>query len=373
MKKLLAGFFLISCIIPALSQTNECEQTLNQAGDEFNAGHFYGIPALLKPCIEKNVFSSEQKVRAYLLLCQAYLIIDDPIAAEDSYLKLLTADPEYVANDEKDAIDVVFLSKKFTSTPIFTPHIRIGGNTSLYRTIYDINTQSRPNSLRHVLKPGFQVGGGVDWNITDNISLCSEVLFSYKAFKSIRSGIAIDDRQTITEKQLWFDVPLYLKYTDHQGLIRPFFYAGIAANFLMRSRAAMEFVNESPSIPSQTVSAGPDADLYYFRRKVNRSLVFGGGVRYKIGKDFVFADLRYMAGLTNLSNNSYSPDQNSNGKVTSNRASQYESVDSKFRLDNLSISVGYVRPLYNPRKIKKARGANKVSRIIKQKSKNELK
>ena len=126
MKKLLAGCFLFGYLVNASAQTSECAQTLNQAGDEFNAGHFYGIPALLKSCIEKNAFTNEQKVRAYLLLCQAYLIIDDPIAAEDSYLKLLRADPEYVASEDKDPVDVVFLSRKFKSTPILTPRLKIG-------------------------------------------------------------------------------------------------------------------------------------------------------------------------------------------------------------------------------------------------------
>lgn len=96
--------------------SSDCEQILIQADDEFNAGRYYGIPALLKPCLDQG-FSSEQKVRAYLLLTQAYLILDDPIAADDSYLKLLKADPEYVANPARDPIDVYYLSRKFISTP----------------------------------------------------------------------------------------------------------------------------------------------------------------------------------------------------------------------------------------------------------------
>ena len=377
MKKLFAGFFLIGYLINASAQNNECEQTLNQAAEEFIAGHFYGIPSLLKPCIEKNSFSNEQRVRAYLLLCQAYLIIDDPIASEDSYLKLLKADPEYIATDEKDAIDVVFLSKKFTSTPIFTPRFRIGGNTSLYRTIYDVSTGSnqKAENVKHVLKPGFQVGGGVDWNINDNISLCADAILSYKTFKTVRTVIFKDDSETITEKQFWFDVPLYLKYSDNKGRIRPYAYFGVAANILLSAKASMEFVNSSPSQGSQSLSTGPDIKLTYMRRSINRSLVFGGGVNYKIGKDFVFVDMRYMAGLSNLSTGTYGGDpkitQNPAGKVTSDLPSQYIYADSKFRLDNISISVGYVRPLYDPRRIRKARGAKSVERDIKKRSKNE--
>src|SRR5271154_2886847 len=125
LKKIIAGGFLFFCFWNAGAQSTECEQTLNQATSEFTSGHFYEIPGLLKPCLDRNDFTNEQRVRAYLLLCQAYLIVDDPIAAEDSYLKLLKADPEYVATKEKDPIEIVYLSSKFTSTPIFTPHLRL--------------------------------------------------------------------------------------------------------------------------------------------------------------------------------------------------------------------------------------------------------
>jgi hypothetical protein len=378
LKRLLAGVFFIGFLGSAGAQSNECEQTLSQATEEFNAGHFYGIPSLLKSCIERNELTNEQRVRAYLLLCQAYLIIDDPIAAEDSYLKLLRADPEYVATNEKDPVDIVYLSKKFTSTPIFTPHIRLGGNTSFYRTIYDLSTQSTPDKVTHKLKPGFLFGAGVDWNINDNVSLCANAAFSFRAFKTVRSQISQDDNLTVTEKQFWFDVPVFLKYSDDKGLFRPFGYVGGALNVLLTSKASMQFVNANPPSEggSQTNSLGPDVDFKYLRRTLNRSLVIGGGVRYKVGKDFVFADVRYMLGLSNLAKGGmYSTDPahpQTPKELESNEAlSRYRSVDSAFRLDNVSLSIGYIKPLYNPRKVKNARGARSVSRKIRKQGKNE--
>ena len=173
-KKILAAVLVLGYSLTASAQSNvtECEQTLARATDEFNAGHFYGLPSILKPCLEGS-FTNEQKVRAYLLLTQAYLIIDDPIAAEDSYLKLLKADPEYIATPEKDPIDVVYLSQKFTTTPIFTPRIRLGINTSFVRTIHDNNTESDNTIVdtKQVRALGLQFGGGIDWNINDNFSL----------------------------------------------------------------------------------------------------------------------------------------------------------------------------------------------------------
>lgn len=343
------------------SRDIDCEQILIQAGEEFNAGRFYGLPALLKPCLDKGNFSNEQQVRAYLLLTQAYLILDDPIAADDSYLKLLRADPEYVANPSRDPIDVYYLSKKFTSTPVFTPHLRIGLSTSLARSIYENNTVGTPVDRKSVLKVGFQVGGGVDWNINNHWSICVEGNYAHKAIKRKTSGLfpagglAIDN-QVIVEKQNWFDIPMYVKYADDSGKIRPFGYAGMAFNLLLSSRGPDWLLKNNSSDGSSKEASGATENLTSKRNFINRSLVIGGGFKRKIGRDFVYVDLRYMAGLTNLTkekNNYYDKDGNFDISVA-----KYAYASDLFRLDNMSLSVGYIHPIYNPRKKTKPRLSN---------------
>jgi Outer membrane protein beta-barrel domain len=341
--------FLISS--SAWAQRLDCEQILIQADDEFNSGRYYGITTLLQPCLDKNDFTNEQRVRAYLLLAQAYLILDNPTAAEDSYLKLLKADPEYVANTARDPIDVYYLSKKFTSTPIITPHIRGGFNTSLPRVIHQLTVSGTGIDTRNVLKLGVQLGIGFDFNLTNNISLSAEGNYSNRGFKrNTAKGSAkyfgADNLSTI-ERQNWVDIPLYIKYSDDSGRIRPFGYAGFAFNFLLSSRGNdWEFRNESPNGVKE-ITDRPES-LTYKRRFLNHSLVFGGGAKYKIGKNFVYADLRYMAGLSNLTKEDkiyYDVDGNFDPSIV-----KFAEVSDFFRLDNLSISVGFIRPLYNPRK-----------------------
>lgn len=82
------------------------------------------------------------KFRAYYILTQAYLVLDDPIAAEDSYLKLLKVDPEFRTSITKDPVDIYYLSKKFTSRPRFTPHYRLGFNASFPSTLANVSTYS---------------------------------------------------------------------------------------------------------------------------------------------------------------------------------------------------------------------------------------
>jgi hypothetical protein len=377
LKKILAGFFLFFCCSSAVAQSNECELTLSQATDEFNAGHFYEIPALLKPCLDRSDFTNEQRVRAYLLLSQVYLIVDDPIAAEDSYLKLLRADPEYIATKEKDPIDVVYLSSKFTTRPIFTPHLRLGANASFARKIIDISTSPYPFKNKNTIRPGFQFGAGLDWNLTDNISFCADVIAAYKSFKTATPVFnGAGDVTSSKEKQIWLDVPLYFKFTDSKGQIRPYGYVGYAANFLFGSTGTLELNNKSTTgtgaqeTQSTVDSQGPDVKFKFNRNMFNRSFVIGGGVRYKIGKDYLFADLRYMGGMSNVTGTKiYSPaNQDSGDPITSTNLTTYSSVSSYFRVDNVSLSFGYVRPIYNPRKIKRARTKGVMRKIEKEKS-----
>jgi hypothetical protein len=364
--KTLFLFIILIIAIPSLAQdTNRstdtnCEQILIQADDEFNAGRFYGIPALLKPCLDGG-FSNEQKVRAYLMLTQAYLILDDPIAADDSYLRLLKADPEYVANTARDPIDVYYLSKKFTAIPIFTPHLRMGLNTSLPRTIQEISTSGTPLDSRDILKVGFQAGVGVDWNLNNHWSIGVEGNYSYKSFKRETNGFFGADEQVIIEKQNWFDVPLYLKYSDDSGKVRPFGYLGFAINLLLSARGPDWLFKNNFSDGSSKDSEGPTEIVSSKRNFINRSLVLGGGVKYKVGKDFIYVDLRYMAGLSNLTNvdNNFYKDGNFDPSIP-----KYAEVSDLFRLDNLSLSFGYIHPIYNPRKKTKL----KLSNLFKKKS-----
>ncbi|MFM9840871.1 MAG: outer membrane beta-barrel protein [Cyclobacteriaceae bacterium] len=371
--RLFVFLLVFGCSIsPVFSQgdVTSCEQTLNQASAEFDAGRFYGLPALLKGCLEGG-FTNEQRFRAYYLLAQAYLILDDPIAAEDSYLKLLRINPEFKPNVKTDPIDLVYLSRKFTSRPRFTPHARIGANVSFPRSIFEVSTYSSAVPISQTLRTGFQIGGGVDFNINDNWSLCLEGNFSTKSFTTDVKNIAKDDNSTVIDKSNWVDIPFYVKYSYDSGRWRPFAYAGGALNLLLSSSVTAAYDDNTVSALSTStkIAEGPDIDLSYQRRSLNRSFIIGGGVKYKIGKNFVYADARYMFGLNSLAipeKNYYNPDGTLSTAITTN---QY--VSDFFRLDNLSISVGYIAPLYDPRKIKKINPKGFFRNLFKAKAKKK--
>jgi hypothetical protein len=357
----------------------DCLASLSHAESEFAAGRFFGIPGLLEECLKGNRFSNEEKVRVYTLLAQVYLLTDNPTAADDAYLELLKANPEFVPSDS-DPIDVVYLSKKFTSRPVFTPHFKAGGNISSQSVIFSQNIISTPDtaSVRHRALPGWQIGGGVEWNINDNFGVGVEGFLSQKRFRTDIEGLFNgSDNNSSEERQLWVDVPVYLRYGwNTLGRIRPFVYAGGSINLLLSAKTEEVFNDRTPNINPELGSdqvvpySAPARSIAYKRNFFNRSLVFGGGTKIKIGKDFIVVDVRYMPGLSNVTNLKYNNYASKDRTELDPWTTQFATVGDVFRVNNFSLSVGYVRPLYNPRRVARV-NTKSVSRKLMKREKDE--
>lgn len=341
----IVGGLILTCVIHIgiFAQGNSCEAQLNAATAEFNAGRFYGIPAMLKPCIDKG-FSREQRQRAFLLLTQAYLLLDDPIGADNSYLEVLRANPEFLADTARDQIDVVYLSKRFTAAPIFSLSGKIGGNIAPVRVISTINSSGEPDEKNNYkARIGFRLGAGVDWHISEQLAVTAELNYGFTSYKKNQIKFN-NDLEEFTDKQSWFAVPLGVKYTFRiREQIRPYVSAGYAFNILLSDRGQIKMFKRDVGEGSLNESS-PDISFFEYRRKISTSFFVGGGAKYKVGINFLFAEMRYNFGLTNLVTNPY-------GQT----AFEYGHVDDYFRLDNFSISVGYIKPLYKARKVKRVK------------------
>lgn len=349
------------------SQKMDCEQTIAYATEEFNAGHFASIPAILNECLTS--FTREQKQRAFLLLTQTYLLLDDPIGAERSFLEILWANPEFIADEQLHAIDIVYLSKRFTATPKFSWFVHAGSNLSPHRLILD-NDIMEDGGERYNLRPGYNFGLGGEYSYDDNIKLRVELNYSHTSYRSQIKNYFDYDLKTFIDRQTSVNVPLFLCYSDNEGTYRPYVYAGYSFSRLLSDRASIILRREERT-PALTEgqedevdifeAQSPDFNFFERRNKMNQSLIFGGGVKYKIGLDFVFAEVRYSAGLKNIINvdnayGNYTFDQKSGEWIVSfSPTSEYAHIDDYFRLDNLSFTVGFLRPLYKPRELKRAR------------------
>src|SRR5688572_10194170 len=205
LKKYILLLFIFSLGYIVSEAQNECEATLTRATEEFNAGHLYGIPALLSECLSRNQ-KDEWRQRAYLLLAGTYLLIEDPIGAENSYLEVLRANPEYITDAQRDPIDLVYLSQKFTATPLFSFHALLGPNTSPVRVIHDVNMGGESHTRQTAnLRLGWQIGGGVDYHYNSNISLSAGFNYVFTGFQHVTSNLfgANRDIVELLDRQTW--------------------------------------------------------------------------------------------------------------------------------------------------------------------------
>jgi hypothetical protein len=356
-KKIVVVIVLVMLGSTYAQAQDECELTLTRATEEFNAGHLYGIPALLNECINKNQ-NDEWRQRAYLLLAETYLLLEDPIGAENSYLEVLRANPEYLTDPQRDPIDLVYLSKKFTATPVFAFYAMLGPNTSPMRVIHDVTIGGELQTKQsYKLRLGWQIGGGVDYNYNDKVSLSAGFSYVFTGFQHITTDLFGPNKDIVEflDRQTWGVFPLTIRYSDDKGKFRPYTYLGYSLNLLLRDRGILNVYNRdfrtaegSSEELSSAENETPNLTLNDHRRRLNGSFLMGGGVKYKYKLDFFFIDVRYSFGIKNITNvenrfNSYS------GGLP------YPYVDDDLRMDNLAISIGYIRPFYKPRKLKKAR------------------
>lgn len=375
LRTFIAFLFLTLGVHSVFAQNDDCELTISRALDEYNAGHFYAIPMVLEPCL--NQFTTEQRQRAHLLLTQTYLLLDDPIGAKQSYLSVLRANPEFLPDTAVHTIDVIYLSKKFTATSIFSWFAKAGTNVSQVRVIHDLKTVGETTSSeKYGLRFGYQAMVGGDLAITEKINARAEVGFVQATYKHIEKNFFVFDSKQFIDRQSWVTLPLSVVYSDHLGKYRPYGYLGYSFQYLIADRGDITITNNRPTAASSeeivateerenTPEESPQISLLYKRNRFNQAVFLGGGLKIKIGLDYLFFDVRYSMGLKNVVSEKnlyadYSESTNEylysvNHISSMDPSTRYMHVDDFFRLDNISFSIGFLRPLYKPRELRKAR------------------
>jgi hypothetical protein len=360
MKFLLALITILAVSINLFAQEQNCELTLTRATDEFQSGHFYAIPAILSPCMDK--FTPEQQQRANILLTEAYLLLDDPLGAKASYLRVLKANPEFVADENVHPTDVVYLSKSFTTSPVFAWFVKAGANLSPIRVIQDLDVFDNNAIEDYKLKLGYQAAIGSDFYIDDKFGIRLEVDYIYATYQHSTRNFFQQDSKQFFDNQTWLSIPLMGLYEGTLGKkFKPYAYAGFSTAFLLRDVAHGTIEKVRTVEDEKDDQTSPDWNFLYKRNKMNYNILAGGGIKMKFGLQYFFVDARYTLGLKNVVNakNLY---VDNDLELTSDQSiasysptASFAHVDDYFRLDNLSLSFGYLHPLYKPREIRKHR------------------
>ncbi|MDH5397755.1 MAG: outer membrane beta-barrel protein [Cyclobacteriaceae bacterium] len=333
-----------------------CVENLNSANEEFDAGHFYNVPRLLNDCLKGNGLTREQKLQAYYLLTRTYLYLDVPDSADYSYLEFLRIDPEYQAEESRDPIDIVYLAEKFTTSPVFSLWGKGGANLNQAIVVHPWgigNTSLSEENYK--IGGGFQLSGGAELHLGDYFSVGIDLRTGLNEY-TFSEGLFSDDSVHTRDRSIWGDVPVFVKYTYKGKQYSPYILAGFESNFLMSSKLIIpEFMNIEGA-KSET-SQEPKIDMMKGRNFYSKSLLFGAGVLYKVGYNYICLELNYSTGLDNLSR----PEGKYDGitveaedgiykRLNYHVPGKFGYVDDDFRLNHFRLNIGFVKPLYKPRK-----------------------
>ena len=177
----------------------------------------------------------------------------------------------------------------------------------------------------------------------------------------------------LVEKQNWVNLPVMLRY-DHvwDKRIKPFAYVGAGVNYLLSSSSNVFLTDDSPF----NITESPSLKFTARRNSLNFSAILGGGLKYKYGLNYVFGDVRYYMGLTNvfdykaayLDYSISEPNNNTSDELLDSGTASFRfaSLDNFFRMNHLMVTIGYIHPLYKPRVVKRPRTRSVLKMIRKQ-------
>ena len=355
--------FLMSLELLFAQVEGPCAESLEKANNEFEAGHFYEIPGILRNCLEKKDFSREQRIQAYYLLTRTYLFLDRADSAEISFLKLLKEDPEYKVTEENDPIDMVYLSENFITTPVFSLKAGGGPNLTFIRMIDALyGTDNSENSHEvYRIKWAYHLNGGVELHFSNTLSMEADLMLNAKRYhyQNKYFGEIPQDPENRTYTALLVEAPIFMKYTFERDKIRPYVFTGYQVGMRLFETGNHHFNNiekqpgddKPSSIPSET-----NLNLTKFRSLVNHFLIGGIGAYYKINYNAIFMEIRFAAGLNKWVTARYSADDFQN--ETPPVSYHYDLIpghgtakaEDDYSLNTVMINIGYVWPLYKPRK-----------------------
>ncbi|MBX2940891.1 MAG: PorT family protein [Cyclobacteriaceae bacterium] len=341
MKKILFGFCLsICCLVSGYAQipTSSCAQTLRLARSTYELGRLHELPLLLDGCL-KNGFTTQEKVDALKLLTQAYIYLNDPKKADESMLLLLQTDNYFEINEAIDPAEFVALYKTYRTTPIYRVGLKAGAVTAQP----NVSTSDIANEGvgKYDNRFSFLAGISVEIPFTKKITLNPELYFQQKAFKNTNTlpvtdgDFALIANQTLT----YISLPLAVQYhlLDHK--LNPYALGGVSVDYLVNGslNAERKRIGFSP-IESKTFSITND------REKFNLSLILGAGIKYRLGGGYGVIEVRYNYGLLNANNKK---DTYNNDELVFN----YQAIDGIFKINSLSLTLGYVHNIFKPKKI----------------------
>lgn len=351
---LLLSFFLVISV-SAWSQNPSCAQTLRLAQSIYDQGRLHELEGIITKGLEGSTDCDQQtKVSLHKLMTLAYIYLEEPEKADAEMLKLLNTDHYFEINEAVDPAEFVALYETFRTLPVFRIGIKSGTVASQPNAV-SFN-QISEGTGKYGYEFGFDIGAVGEIPVAKKFTFNPGIHYTIKSFSGSfdhkNSGDANVYASSIArETENWLAVPIAMQYNifgreDSKNKpkkfitkFNPYLTAGISLDLLLNSSMKVEQKRaEEQSIESRTITLTPQ------REKFNASLFIGGGGKIRAAGGYLFGEIKFAYGLTEL---------NSESTLLSNQETlfDYSYVDAIFKLNSLFINVGYVHNFFSPKKI----------------------
>ena len=340
----LAGIFSTLFLFSLNAQT-DCGSKIQEAMELYDQGLIDQIPPLLLPCIEEG-FTRPQRIEAYKLLIQTYLLDGDQVEAENTMLEFLKKNPEYEISPN-DPAEFVYLFDSYRTTSVFSVGFTAGFSLTDPRIIEPFTALDFNNAtLSNTMKSGFNVGIGMAQYISRRMLLNIELNFAQNQYSfsdqlNLQNvdGNNVVNQVNFNEKLYRFDIPVTLVYEFYVRKVHYYLRTGISLAKITgdKGQPSRKFSEELPPISGEYIN------MRDYRKSVILSAIGGAGIRYKIPRGVISMDVRLNYGLTNIVQADY---RYSNPDLLA----KYYYVDDDFTLTNISLSAGYYFSFYTPSK-----------------------
>lgn len=319
-----------------------CAQTLRLAQSIYDQGRLHELPALLQECILHG-FNDEEKVSAYKLLTLTHIYLEEPEKADEMMLALLRADTEFMVNDAVDPAEFVALYKTFRTYPVYRIGGKLGGVASAPSIVSADFVDDGANTYRYSFGFVGTVSAEIPLGVkAKKFTLNPELAFQINSFNATNAGANPVKVTEGTETHTWISLPVSLQYTFYErGITHVFVSGGFSADYLLGASINIfsDRGDNNSTVPENT------HDVMEQRNTFNAGAILSTGFKRKIGKGFLIAEVRYKLGLLPMLTNA---DTYENSTLVY----EYHYVDGIFKLNTLSLSVGYILNRYNPKKLK---------------------
>jgi hypothetical protein len=339
-------FLIILILFPANSlfaQESSCAVRLKEAQEKYNSGHIELVPGLLHNCLQSG-FTSEEKIQAYKLLINAYIFDNNVTRADNYMLEFLKKYPEYQIVDT-DPLEFVHLLNQFNNNPRGSIGLNVGGNLSFIRILepFSVTGIDSENGKYVNSFPGFHAGVFYNLNLSRRFEISFEPLFVQNTFTYVSEPYTFTRIENI-ETQGRIDLPLTAIILFPDKKVDYYLRSGLKGSYLLygKNDIVRSYQNTGGEVFDEV--SGPSINFDGEREIFNVSAVLGAGLRYKIPQAYFFLDVRYNLGLLNQVNNA------SRNTGAEERIWLYYVNQNSFVLDELSLTFGIAKTLYNPKR-----------------------